>query len=113
MPRLALLLIPARRSAPEAKLYFKTMVYLVLQPMAVGETIRLATEKGWFVWVGSDAIEPDEFKRLCDRGARLTRFSYPLAGAEPSVIDDALETIEEHHPGEIVWVQHVWPEGAR
>src|SRR5439155_23980334 len=40
--------------------------------------------------------------------AKLTRFSYPLANATSQVIADASGTIEEHHPGEIVWVQHVW-----
>ena len=37
----------------------------------------------------------------------MTRFSYPLAGAEPEVVAEALATIREHHPGETIWVQHV------
>jgi hypothetical protein len=88
------------------------MVYLALEPRAASEAIRLAAIAGWCVWVGSDAITPEEHHRLCANGAQLTRFSYPLANAIPDVIADSLVTIEEHHPGEIVWVQHVWSEGA-
>jgi hypothetical protein len=88
------------------------MVYLALEPKAASEAIRLATDAGWSVWVGSDAITPEDHKRLSAGGARLTRFSYPLANATAEVIADALGVIEEHHPGEIVWVQHVWPEAA-
>jgi len=86
------------------------MVYLALEPRAASEAIRLALDAGWYVWVGADAITPEEHKRFCLGGAKLTRFSYPLANATSEVIADALATIEEHHPGEIVWVQHVWSE---
>jgi hypothetical protein len=86
------------------------MVYLALEPRAASEAIRHAIDAGWFVWMGSDAISPEEHKRLSLNGAKLTRFSYPLANASPDDIASALGTIEEHHPGEIVWVQHVWQE---
>ena len=86
------------------------MVYLVLEPTAASETIRLAMQTGCSVWVGSDAITSDEHKNLVHEGAKVTRFSYPLANATPEWTAGALGTIEEHHPGEIVWVQHVWPE---
>jgi len=84
------------------------MVYLALEPKAASEAIRLATSAGWSVWVGSDAITQEEHYRLCGTGLSVTRFSYPLAEATPEVIADALETIGEHHPGEIIWVQYIW-----
>jgi hypothetical protein len=83
------------------------MVYLALEPRAAVEAIRLANDTGCFVWVGSDALTSEEHKRFTLDGTKLTRFSYPLANATPEVIADALGTIEEHHPGETVWVQHV------
>jgi hypothetical protein len=84
------------------------MVYLVLEPWAAVETIDLAAKEGCSVWVGSDAITPEDFKEL-SVGARVTRFSHPLAKAAPEVVADALRVIEEHHPGEIIWVQHGQP----
>jgi hypothetical protein len=86
------------------------MVYLVLEPRAASETIRLANETGCSVWVGSDSITPEEHNCLVRAGAKVTRFSYPLANVTGEIVAGALETIEEHHPGEIVWVQHVWAE---
>jgi len=86
------------------------MVYLALEPKAATEAIPLAADAGWFVWVGADAITQEEHERFLLAGAKVTRFSYPLANAAAEVIADALGTIEEHHPGEISWVQHVWSE---
>src|SRR6266498_1730357 len=84
------------------------MVYLALEPKAASEAIRIATSTGWSVWVGSDAITEEEHKRLYSAGVSVTRFSYPLSDATREVIDDALETIGEHHPSEIIWVQYIW-----
>jgi len=53
-------------------------------------------------------ITQEEHYRLCSAGLKITRFAYPLAGAAPEVIDNALGEIEEHHPDEVIWVQHVW-----
>lgn len=83
------------------------MVYLALEPKAASEVIRLATSADCSVWVGSDAITEDEHKRRYSIGAKVTRFAYPLAEATPEVVSEALAIIEEHHPGEIVWLQHV------
>jgi hypothetical protein len=86
--------------------YPLAVVYLALEPKAASEAIGVAADTGWSVWVGSDAVSPEEHKQLLLRGAKLTRFSYPLASATPDVIDGALATVEEHHPGEIIWIQH-------
>ena len=83
------------------------MVYLVLDPKAAPEMVRLAASAGCAVWVGSEAITPDEHKRLVHHGANVTRFSFPLAKAGSEVIAGALQMIERHHPGEIIWVQHL------
>lgn len=87
------------------------MVYLALEPKAALEAIRFATNAGdWFVWVGSDAITSEEHQQFIRSGMKVTRFSYALAKATAEVVLDALMTIEEHHPGETIWVQHINPE---
>jgi hypothetical protein len=83
------------------------MVYLALDRSSALGAIAFARAGGNSVWVGSDAISEQEHRRFVSEGVKLTRFIYPLAGAQPSVVEDALATIEEHHPGEIIWVQHV------
>jgi hypothetical protein len=86
------------------------MVFLILEPQAVSDTVRLAKQCGHSVWVGSDAITSEEHQNLVRDGVKVTRFAYPLANETADVVADALATIEEHHPSEIIWVQHVCAE---
>ena len=88
----------------------EAMVFLVLKPEAVSDTVRLAKQSGDSVWVGSDAITSEEHHDLVRDGVKVTRFSYPLANGTADVVADALATIEEHHPSEIIWVQHIQTE---
>ena len=83
------------------------MVCLALEPKAASEAIRLATSTGWSVWVGSDAITHEEHEQLSRTGLRITRFVYPLADAAPELVADVLGEIQEHHPNEIIWVEHI------
>jgi len=82
------------------------MVYLALEPEAAREAIALVRKSECSVWVGSDALTGEEFQRLVAEGVKVTRFSYPLSGASPETVESAISVIEEHHPGETVWVQH-------
>ncbi len=82
------------------------MVLVALEPLAAAEAIRIAKQGGCSVWVGSDAISEDEHKRLTNAGTDVTRFAYPLAHASHDAIQDALATVEEHHPSEVIWLQH-------
>ena len=83
------------------------MIYLALSRESALEAIRVARTQSCAIWVGSDAISEDEHHVISSEGVKMTRFSYPLAGAEPEVVAEALATIREHHPGETIWVQHV------
>ena len=82
------------------------MVFVSLDRASALEAIALARTHGHFVWVGSDAISEVEHRSLCDEGVRITRFDYPLDTAEAAELEDALATVMEHHPEEILWVQH-------
>jgi hypothetical protein len=83
------------------------MVYLALEPTAAAEAIEAAKKNGAAVWVGSDAISHEEHYNLVAEGVKVTRFEYPLSKAENSVVTDALSTVAEHHPNEVIWVQYV------
>jgi predicted ATPase len=41
------------------------------------------------------------------REPQLTRFAYSLHGATAADLAGALATIQEHHPGQRVWVESV------
>ena len=85
------------------------MVYLVLRRTALSEAIRAARQTGSAIWVGSDVTTAEEKSHLQPEGVNLTIFTYPLSHATPEALEDALSTIVEHHPGDVVWVQHVCP----
>ena len=84
------------------------MVFLAITPKGLAEALDLAKSNSSPVWCGSDAIGEAEYSSRT--GANLSRFIYPLSGQPASVIEGALETIAEHHPGETIWVEsHVAP----
>jgi hypothetical protein len=82
------------------------MVFLSLDRSSALEAIALAKGSGHSIWAGSDAISEAEHQAFGEQGVKLTRFIFPLAGADTARIQDALATVTEHHPGETVWVQH-------
>lgn len=69
---------------------------------------REASGSGSAVWCGADAVSEGDFSAL--RGAYLTRFAYELGVRNPLVLESALETIDQHHPGEVVWIEAAPPQ---
>jgi hypothetical protein len=57
------------------------------------------------LWISAGVISQSELESLRNSGADVTVFNYAIGLNENEVIDDAIETIKEHHPGEVVWVQ--------
>ncbi len=82
------------------------MVLFPLDSAAAREALELGKRLGCAVWLGSDAVTDAEYDRYGREGVKVSRFIYPLIDAPRDVVDEALETIVEHHPGETVWVQH-------
>lgn len=79
------------------------MVYLAISPNGLKEALREAARSGATVWCGADAVSEEDFDALEVQG--LTRFDYQLADRDPLVLPGALDTIDLHHPGEVVWVE--------
>jgi hypothetical protein len=80
------------------------MVFLLLEPSALHETLKAAKQISATVWLGADAITEAGHQEHLRNGYKITRFSYKLASATLDVIEDSLLTIKEHHPSEIIWV---------
>ena len=82
----------------------KTMIFLAITLDGVKKAIQMKIKNKDIheVWCGSDAIsEKDDLYKY------VSRFDYPLNGVENHIINEALETIEEHHPNAIVWIEHI------
>lgn len=76
------------------------MVFLAITPAGLADALH-AAKVGDAIWCSSDAITEAEYRR--SSRPKLTRFVYPLG--ERQLIDDAISTIEEHHPGQRIWVE--------
>lgn len=82
------------------------MVYLVITREGLQQLLPTLTDETTAVWCSADALTPAEFERLA-RG-NITRFDYSIAGADNATVASAVQTIEEHHPGERVWIEAVF-----
>jgi hypothetical protein len=76
------------------------MVFIAVTPAGLAEVLRRATSED-SIWCGSDTISETELAAMKRPG--LTRFNFSLAGLE--LDDGAIATVEEHHPGQTIWVE--------
>lgn len=76
------------------------MVFVAITPVGLAEALRCAKPDD-AIWCGSDAISEADFEAL--EQPNLSRFTYELG--DRLLIDDALGTVEEHHPGQTIWVE--------
>ena len=81
------------------------MVYLALTPQGLQEILEASEAANTSVWCGADALSETEFEKL-ERG-NVTRFSYSFKNVDKATIECALSTIEDHHPGERIWIESV------
>lgn len=79
------------------------MVLLAITEAGLQDALRLGTENSLAIWCGADAISEADYANL--KRGRVSRFIYPLSGESGDVLTGAIDTIKEHHPGEIVWVE--------
>lgn len=79
------------------------MVFLAITPNGLEVALREAARSGSAVWCGADAVAERDFAALEGKG--LTRFAYVLGARDPLVLERALDTIGQHHPDEVVWVE--------
>ncbi len=85
------------------------MVYFALTPQGLKEILATPEAAKVPVWCGANALSEADFAKL--ERSNVTRFTYSLANADKATIRRALSTIEEHHPGEHIWVESVAFEG--
>lgn len=84
-----------------------TTAFLVLEPSALSGALATARLCNGHVWLGSNAVSEQEHHRLVSQGHLITRFSHSVAASDKSQVQEALETMREHHPDVAVWVQFV------
>lgn len=81
------------------------MILLAVIPAGLIEALRTAKPDD-HVWCGADDITEDAYAALSS--PKPSRFNYNLTVADAlDCTDGAVSTIEEHHPGQTVWVERL------
>ena len=79
------------------------MVFLAITATGLKDAMQSRSDNFTPIWCGSDAISEEDYGLL--RGENVTRFIYPLSGVNSDLLGDAFDTIEQHHPGQTIWVE--------
>lgn len=79
------------------------MIYLAISANGFREICKVASDIGAVVWCGCDAVTDADFAEQTD--INISRFTYPLEGVTEAVLQRAIDTIREHHPGKSIWVE--------
>ncbi|PCJ53752.1 MAG: hypothetical protein COA79_22585 [Planctomycetota bacterium] len=56
------------------------------------------------IWFGSKILHQEELEDLRNNGLNVTNFNYKIDDHSEINLDRALQTIKEHHPGDIIHV---------
>ncbi|WP_436078474.1 hypothetical protein, partial [Acidovorax delafieldii] len=80
------------------------MIYLAITSEGLAQALRVAKNDD-AVWCGADAISETAWAAL--PAPSCTRFVYELG--DGVLVDDAVSTIEEHHPGQTIWIEATSP----
>jgi hypothetical protein len=57
------------------------------------------------LWVGAGVLSDEELASLRNTGVDVSDFNYEIELHDSEVIAGAVDTIKEHHPGEVLWIQ--------
>lgn len=81
------------------------MVLFALTKKGLAELLDVARDGRFALWVNQGLLDDSELAALRSDGFKLTNFTYWHDPADESEIQDAVETIREHHPGEALYVE--------
>jgi len=80
------------------------MVFLAITRSGYEEFARIDAS-GVSLWVGAGVLSADELSSLRADGLDVSDFNFEIRREDSLAIEGAVATIQEHHPGEVVWVQ--------
>lgn len=81
------------------------MIFFVISRKGFESYLSVATNVSAPLWVSAGVLSQSELDELRSREVNITNFNYEIGLNETEVIEDAIETIREHHPDEVIWIQ--------
>jgi len=82
------------------------MIFFALTRKGYESLVEYLGEAPSMLWVNCGVLSPAERAELRSKGKDVTDFTRPICRTKASEYEDALHTIQEHHPGHSLWVEH-------
>jgi hypothetical protein len=82
------------------------MVFLILTKEGFKDLGRFLKENKHPIWVNQGVLSQAEIEDLRASGINLTDFTYHISIDDQKEINEAINTISEHHPGERIWIEY-------
>jgi hypothetical protein len=79
------------------------MVFFVISRRGF-EDFQTLSASNTSLWVTAEVVNQNEFDALRAAGISVTSFNYSLTTDDLAGIEQAIETVREHHPNQTVWV---------
>ena len=82
--------------------HHEAMVALILTRPGFDDIHRRMDPTHDATWLNAHVLTEPEITALRNAGHNVTTFAYPL---NPADLASAIDTIREHHPGQIIWTE--------
>ena len=79
------------------------MAFLAISVTGLRAALRESVKSGAAIWCGADAFSGISVAER--QGAAVSHFIYNLGARDPDVLESAIDTIGQHHPDEVVWIE--------
>jgi hypothetical protein len=79
------------------------MIFLATTRQGYEAYRTLNTESA--LWISAAVLAADEVYRLRAGGLNVTTMAQVVRSNDPGALADAIASIQEHHPGEHIWVE--------
>ncbi|MBB6189220.1 hypothetical protein [Rhodanobacter sp. MP7CTX1] len=84
------------------------MVLFALTKQGVAEILDSVISRETALWVNHGLLAAPDLERLRAEGFELTNFTRWIDPADQADIESAVETIREHHPGQVLYIERSW-----
>lgn len=81
------------------------MPFLVLTRPGWNDLLENAESLSDAVWASPGVLTPREINDFRRQGVSLTIFTRPISHDDEESIIQAMDEIENHHPGQSIWVE--------
>lgn len=83
------------------------LVFFALTIQGLADMFDLTRGKSAPIWVNLGVLDAAELNRLRSEGYDLTDFMYWIDPSDASSVQEAVETIREHHPAQVLFIERV------